>query len=387
MCPICSGEQTREFFALRDQPVLIGALWDSAAAAKACASGSIALRFCNDCGFIWNSIFDDRKIAYDQNYENSLHFSATFQNYTEQLIDRLVATYDLRGKHLIDIGGGKGDFLTMLCEAGPNFGHGFDPSYEGDRVPSEAADRITWYQDYYSESHAQIQADFISTRFVFEHIAEPLAFLDVIRRNITDFDRTVLYFEVPNVDLIVRQFSVWDIIYEHCSYFSPESLHRCFEIAGFEVLNITETYQKQFLAIEARATNAAGRVRNAFGNVSELARQVDTFQQEIASKFAEWRANLETWRARQERVAIWGAGAKAVGMLNMLSLTDEFPVVVDINPHKHGKHLSGGGQRIIAPQDLVEFAPDTIVLTNPIYRNEIEASLASMELSPRLVAA
>jgi hypothetical protein len=61
--------------------------------------------------------------------------------------------------------------------------------------------------------------------------------------------------------------------------------------------------------------------------------------------------------------------------------------VVDINPHKRGKHLAGGGQRVIAPDDLKDNPPDVVILMNPIYRDEIEADLARLGLSPELTAA
>jgi hypothetical protein len=61
--------------------------------------------------------------------------------------------------------------------------------------------------------------------------------------------------------------------------------------------------------------------------------------------------------------------------------------VVDINPHKRGKHLAGTGQRIVAPADLAADPPDIVVVMNPVYRDEIAADLAGRGLTPELVAA
>ena len=35
----------------------------------------------------------------------------------------------------------------------------------------------------------------------------------------------------------LRDLAIWDIIYEHCGYFVPESLASCFDEAGFQVLD------------------------------------------------------------------------------------------------------------------------------------------------------
>ncbi|WP_108862166.1 class I SAM-dependent methyltransferase [Ruegeria sp. Alg231-54] len=385
-CPVCGGDHAALFFSLSDQPVLIGVLWPDADSARACRRGDIDLAFCPDCGFIWNVSFDPDRIEYDQQYDNSLHFSPTFQNYSQKLVDRLIDTYGLHQRTVVDIGCGKGDFLAMLCEAGGNTGYGFDPSYEGERVSTSAADRITWSNDYYGEEHARLQADLLASRFVYEHIPAPNEFLRMIRRSITDPDRTVIYFEVPDTDLIIRQGSVWDVIYEHCSYFSVESLTRSFSACGFDVLRVEETFEKQFLTIEARAAGTdTGNPGNDTGNLGQLAADIAAFGETQSTKMSDWRDRLTQWRAEGRRAVAWGAGAKAVGFLNMLGDRDTITRVVDINPHKQGKHLAGTGQQIISPQALTEDPPDVVVLMNPIYRNEIAAQLAELGLTPELI--
>ena len=71
----------------------------------------------------------------------------------------------------------------------------------------------------------------------------------------------------------------------------------------------------------------------------------------------------------------------------MLGDRDVVTRVVDINPHKQGKHLAGTGQRIVAPAALADDPPDLVVVMNPIYRDEIAADLARQGLTPELVAA
>lgn len=389
ICPVCASLSTRVFLEFEAMPVLIGVQWQDRGSAQGCARGDISLAFCNDCGFIWNVRFDPRSLEYQQSYENSLHFSRVFQEYTRSVVDRLVRTYDIRGKRVVDIGCGKGDFLTMLCEAGDNFGFGFDPTYEGERISSPAANRIRWFQENYDSRHAKIQADLITSRYVFEHIPSPMPFLSMIRQSISDPKRTIVYFEVPDSDLILRQHSVWDVIYEHCSYFSVESLTCAFARAGFEVLDVSEHYGKQFISIDARVCDGdrSNARRQRWGNLESLAADVNAFGTDISKKLELWKSRIATWRKSNTKVSAWGAGAKAVGFFNMLKVTDEIPHVVDINPRKRNHYLGGTGQKVISPEDLKSDPPDVIILMNPIYRAEVSKTLQELDLSSELIDA
>mgnify|MGYP005853254515 CR=1 FL=1 len=392
-CPLCRGERARVFFEWHDVPVLIGALWPDRASARACATGDVELAFCPDCGFVWNRRFDPRLVEYTTNYNNSLHCSGVFQRYTEELVRHLTKTYVLHGKHIVDIGGGKGDFLSLMCEAGGNFGYGFDPSYDGPEVVKAGEGSARWFRAYYDAAvGARPPADLITSRFVFEHVPDPLAFLRTIRDGIHQPSRTVVYFEVPNVDLIVRRGSVWDVIYEHVSYFGEESLSAAFARAGFEVLDVSTGYDGQFVSIEARCAPAYLRPELAtgggpFGDLEALSRDVDAFAEGFRDRIADWRGRLTEWRRNGARVVAWGAGAKAVSFLNMTEDAGAVAAVVDINPDKQGRHVPGSGQPIVAPETLAGEAPDVVLLMNPIYREEIRSTLTGIGLAPELVAA
>jgi len=196
-CQVCGSVATSVFFELKKMPVLIGTLWQGAAEAKGTQTGDMQLVYCSDCSFIWNRVFDPDLLAYSETYENSLHFSDVFQKYTTDLVTRLIDTYDITNKDVIDIGCGKGDFLAMLCEQGNNRGVGFDPSYAGDRITGPVAERLTFHRDLFSEKYANLNADLLTSRFVFEHVTKPVEFLQLILDGLGKSSDAVLYFEVP----------------------------------------------------------------------------------------------------------------------------------------------------------------------------------------------
>jgi SAM-dependent methyltransferase len=364
------------FFEVLDQPVHIGVQWSDQDAARRCPKGDIKLAFCHGCGFIWNLAFDPGCLEYTQAYDNSLHFSPFFQEYACLLATRLIERYNLYNKDVIEIGCGKGDFLVLLCEIGNNRGVGFDPSYEGERTDSEVAERITFIRDFYSERYAGHHGDLICCQYVFEHIHDPTGFLNMVRRTIGDRSDSVLYFEVPNVLLILRDLSIWDIIYEHCSYFSAGSLARVFTSCGFDICDLAETYEGQFLGIEARPGKGSTDLKpDRWDNLKEVADAVAAFAGNYRRRIGTWQSSLKQMEQAGQRAVAWGAGAKGIGFLNMLKIHDQIEYIVDINPHKHGKYIAGTGQQIVRPEFLRDYQPDVVIVMNPVYKEEIQQTV------------
>lgn len=369
-------------------PVSIGVQWPSSSAAKACKKGDLELAFCESCGFIWNQAFDDSRLEYSQSYDNSLDYSPVFQKYALGLARRLIDTYEISNKQVVELGCGKGHFLSLLCEQGNNKGVGFDPSYEGERMDSPVSNQIEYIQDFYGEKYTDRPGDLICCRHVLEHIKDPVGFLASTRQTVGGRGESIVYFEVPNVRLILEKLSVWDIIYEHCNYFSIESLTAIFQQEGFEVLQSSEAYDGQFLGLEAKINNVeSGKNAKSWGDVKQLQALVDSFVVKLQERMELWKSRLKEYEAQNKKTVIWGAGAKTVGFVNMLKIDSQISSVVDINPHKQGLHLAGTGQKIVAPEFLKELNPEVVILMNPIYKAEISKQLSSMGIKAELVDA
>ena len=383
VCPVCENQECQTFFELKEMPVSIGVQWPTKQEALACRKGDINLVFCPQCGFIWNSSFDLNRLEYSKRYDNSLDYSPHFEAYAKQLAQRLIDTYATRRKKVVELGSGKGHFLALLCELGENSGVGFDPSYEGERIKSPAAERITYINDFYEEKYTSYHGDLVCCRHVFEHVPDPLDFLSMVRRTIGEHKSTIVYFEVPNVRLILERLSVWDIIYEHCNYFSAESLGYVFQRCGFRPLDLRDAYSSQFLSMEARLD---GEHQNTEApDLTDLTALVSRFSESIRNKREGWAKKLQEFKANPRRTVIWGGGAKAVSFLNTLNPGDLIPYVVDINPHKQGLHIAGSGQQIVGPEFLRDYQPQTVILMNPVYRKEIQDQLNGMGLHPELL--
>jgi 2-polyprenyl-3-methyl-5-hydroxy-6-metoxy-1,4-benzoquinol methylase len=379
-CPICSSSKLQDVIEIPGLPLLSNVLWDKREDALAAPRGDVRLVFCETCGHVFNQAFNPEQVKYDVEYENSLHFSPHFQSYATRLANYLVDRYDLHDKKIIEIGSGKGEFLRMLCQVGKNHGTGFDPSYEPATAEASSAgdaSAISFVKDIYSERYSSYQADLILSRHVLEHIYQPVEFIRSLRRTIGDRIETVVFCEVPNLAYILRDTTIWDIIYEHYSYFNSHSLAEIFSREGFHVLNVAETFHSQFLFLEADLQKRGRPTSNASNGrpIEGLAEKVAHFAERSQAKLTRWNEQVEALRKSGKRAVLWGAGSKGISFLNMLPTGNGIEFIVDINPRKRNKYVTGAGQQIVPPEFLKTYRPEVIIIMNPVYQPEIQAEV------------
>ncbi len=378
-CIACSSRATSATVSVRHIPVRCNVLWQTREQALAAPQGDMELRFCRGCGHLFNAAFDTTLMEYTPEYENSLHYSPRFQRYVTSVVDRLIERYDIRRRRVVDLGCGKGEFLRLLCVRGDNQGLGFDPSYTAERDES-AANGVIFVRDYYSPQYGHLETDLISCRHVLEHLADPAQFLAELRANPGVTSHTVLYFEVPNGLFTVRDMGIWDLIYEHVSYFTPASLQSIFENAGFDVLELAEDFGGQYLYVEARPSKRSGDAAEKALPPS-LAALISEFSHRYEERVSHWRGQLNEAARAGTRLLLWGAGSKGVTFANITGAADSLDAIVDINPHKQGLFVPGSGTRVVGPNELSKLAPEQILLMNSLYLEEVRQLLRKQGVS------
>ena len=396
-CPVCGASSLSDFIKLPNLPIYCNLLWADRQEAKDCPKGDIELAFCDQCGAVVNVVFDPQKLGYSQDYENSLHYSSRFQSYIEDLAERLIEQHDLHGKTIVEIGCGKGDFLALLCEKGNNSGIGFDSSYVDRDEHAALGDRIKFIKDFYSEKYVEYQGDFVCCRQVLEHVQRPADLLDPLRKTLEadqkeTNQKTAVFFEVPNALYTIRNMMVWDVIYEHCTYFTPPSLSYAFTLAGYTVKETSEEFGGQFLSIEAQSAGdnqtdieTDALTQPLHKSIAQLAEEIASFKTRFETQTQQWEERLSKLFEQGKRVVIWGSGSKGVTFLNLLTQGSQIEYAVDINPRKQGKFIPGTGQPIVSPDYVADRPADVVIVMNPLYKEEIRDTLAQMGLAPEIL--
>jgi nucleoside-diphosphate-sugar epimerase/2-polyprenyl-3-methyl-5-hydroxy-6-metoxy-1,4-benzoquinol methylase len=369
-CPLCDGTELTVFVEREKVPVHQNMPFRDAASAQNTTRGDLRLAACRSCGFVTNLAFREELLRYGEGYENDQTLSPTFDMHTESRIASLVES-GIRDRLVVDVGCGQGQFLRRLCAVGPNRGIGFDPAYVGpDRVDDG---RVSFVRAFYGGSPSAAAPDLVVCRHVIEHVVAPLAFLKNIQAALRPEHPTRLAFETPTVDWILEGGVVQDFFYEHCSYFTADSLRFAFERAGFTNVETMATFGGQYLWGTAEYRPEKARAPRMAPNA--ITKSVERYlRQEQAS-----RALLESKIARlgaSGRVAVWGAGAKGVTVLNLIDPRCQLvDCAVDVNPKKQGKFIAGTGHPIVSPAELRARGIRGILVMNPNYLDEIKKTV------------
>jgi hypothetical protein len=298
-------------------------------------------------------------MRYDANYQNEQAHSPYFREHLEQIVDSIKDLVPSRGK-IVEIGCGKGFFLEKLQKKGFKV-KGFDPAYEGYNP-----DII---KDYFSQRYLSMRAELIILRHVLEHVGEPLRFLHYIAK-INNYEGKI-FIEVPCFKWIIQKKAFWDIFYEHCNYFTGESLSSIFVKS-----QIGHFFNGQYLYVSAeleylrkRAT-AVTEMLNTNGDV-----------------FTSTKSKYQNFIMAHPGIVVWGAGAKGTTFVNLMDPNNKYiSAVIDINPKKQNTCIAKSGHEIVAPEQLNKLKPPAILIMNNNYRSEIANKIKKRNLKTNLFA-
>lgn len=336
-------------------------------AASEPAYGNLLLRLNRPLSFVENAEFDDRLAVYDDNYQNSQAHSPAFQQHMKTVLGLLKRHFPANSK-LVEVGCGKGDFLSLVESDGHFDATGYDATYEGD------SKRI---QKRYLDRSERITADVVVLRHVLEHIHAPHRFLSMIR---DIFSTGHVFIEVPSYDWIIDNQAFFDITYEHVNYFSQQSLLKLFRSPPLDSgLLFDGQYQYVIAGLEDLSGDFA---RHYEGGDWET---LDFY--EVFPSLSKKMGDIEQ-RLKGGRVAyLWGAATKGgmflVHCANQGRIINKVAFAVDVNPNKCGKFLPGSKVQI---QDKATFFrcatnADLLIIANPNYRSEIVEELRRNGLS------
>ena len=250
-------------------------------------------------------------------------------------------------------------------------GVGLDPSCESTSDGNLTLIRDIFKPGYFDKKNIRL----VLLRHVLEHIDEPVEFLSALRGAI---GRTPLFVEEPEFAWTLGHRAFWDFCYERCNYFTFETLRFSLVRASFDVLEQRRSFGNQYQWSICQSLD--GDQRPMWDGTHDVLRALAYSKTE-----ASWFHEAETFARRKNGITLWGMSTKGVVLSNLLN-RELLRGGVDVNVAKQGRYAPVSGLEIHAPKWLRDRDPgSTLLVMNPIYRNEIASILETDGIKMELI--
>ena len=351
-CPLTGSDNVKIIYQQMSVPLIQNKVYPTKEEARNAVCIDVVLAQSLDNGFVFSAGFNDSIIDYDEHYQNEQSNSVYFQQHLNNVIEIMDQNKCLERK-VVEIGCGKAYFMNMLIDRGVDV-IGFDPTYEGDSPKV--------IKDFFSDKYSNVEADFIILRHTLEHISNPFGFIQTVAK--ANNYKGKIFIEVPTFEWIVAHLATEDIFYEHCNYFTLDTLQMLFKKStGGHFFN------GQYIYV-----------------IADLADVKDDLEKRNIQPYdVKFKERIETYKnmiRKPGSTAIWGAGAKGSTFLNLIDKgADQVKCVIDINPKKQHKYIGGTGHYIIKPEELQQNNIEEIVVMNTNYIDEIKTVTEKLHIN------
>jgi hypothetical protein len=304
---------------------------------------------CSGCGL--SQLIND-PVPYYREVIRAAAFSEAMKEFRLRQFHGLIDRYDLRAKKIIEIGCGRGEYLSILNNCGVA-AYGLEYSEESvGYCETQGLSTIKGYIDSpsYSLKHAPFDAFFILNYL--EHLPDLTVTFGGIRHNLAE--KGLGFIEVPNFDMMVRDGLFSEFVLDHLYYFTKETLDRTLSANGFDVIECDEIWNNYILSTVVRKRERL--------DLSQFHKCRETLTDEIIRYVQSFAG---------KKIAVWGAGHQALTVLSLADLADKIAYVVDSAVFKQGKYTPATHIPIVSPDRLETDPVDAIIIMAAGYSDEV----------------
>jgi SAM-dependent methyltransferase len=304
---------------------------------------------CSSCGLVQTG---NTPVSYYKEVVRAAAFSAEMKEFRRDQFAAFVRKYSLQGKKFLEVGCGRGEYLSLLQEAEVD---AYGIEYAASSVAhctTQGLNVVPGFIDSadYAVPHAPFDA-FAVLSFL-EHWPDPNNGLRGIARNLSEGGIGLV--EVPNFDMILQKNLFAEFISDHLCYFTRNTLQTLLQLNGFEMIECNEVWYGYILSAIVRKRSACNFAAFADSRLKLQHAFRDFIQQHGA-----------------QGIAIWGAGHQALTTIALLELAGEISYVVDSAPFKQNKFTPATHIPIVAPERLRTHPVGSVIVMAASYSDEV----------------
>lgn len=273
----------------------------------------------------------------------------------------------LRGKKILEVGCGKGEFLEML--------HGFDVQAFGIENNKNLVDIAVSKGLKVSQDFAEGEGHFIKgapydafVQFNFiEHQPDPNGMIRCIRDNLVSMGVGLV--TAPCFEYI-RNNCIYEVMRDHIAYYSERTLAFLFEKNGFDVLEKGIVNKDTVYVIVRRQEKLSPETFR--DNYEQVKEDLNQFVDEMT--------------IAGRRLTFWGASHQCFTVASFLRRPDKIDFIVDSAKFKQGKYSPTSHIPIVSPESFFASPSDALLILAPGYTDEIAFEVTSRTSSVKLYA-
>lgn len=306
---------------------------------------------CSGCGLVQLS---EPPVPYYRDVIRAAAVSTPVKTFKSEQFARFTERFGLAGRKVVEIGCGKGEFLSLWQATGVE-AYGLEHADAAVAQCREAGLRVAQgYVEAPEQTLADGPFDAFALLMFLEHMPDPNASLRGIQRNLKD--GAVGLVEVPNFDMVLRNRVFSEFIADHLFYFTRETLEFTLRRNGFEIVECAELRDDYVLSAVVR--------KRAALDLSEFSGAQAKLSGELIDFIARYPAGS---------VAVWGAGHQALAMISLAGIGPRIHYVVDSAPFKQGKFTPASHIPIVSPSMLDESPVAALIVMAASYSDEVAA--------------
>jgi len=319
---------------------------------------------CSGCGLVQLAT---EPVPYYREVIRATGISSEMTQFRKEQFQKFAEKYNLSDKSILEIGTGKGEFLSIMNEFIPNC---FGIEYAEESVQVCKKKNLNVSQYFFNKSTDKIENSPFDAFYILsflEHIPNINAFLEAIKNNITEDGIGII--EVPNFDMILKNNLFSEFIADHLYYFTKETLTSTLNINGFDVLEIDEIWHNYIISATVKKREPLKLDR------FKIQQEKVKFEiHEFINKFG------------KGKVATWGAGHQAFAILSLCKLEDKIKYIVDSAEFKQNKFSPATHIPIVSPDVLTNNTVEGIIVMAGSYSDEIVKILKHLNIDELQIA-
>lgn len=320
---------------------------------------NIDLCQCESCGLIQ---FDIEPVWYYKDVIRAGGGTSTMMKLRTEEYSRFLDTIAAAGidcKSIIEIGCGKGEFLSMwrnVSKADNIEIIGIE--HDSSLVEIAVKNGLQVYNSFAEEDVIFPEAPFDAfVQFNFlEHQPNPVEMLKCARRNLTPNGYGLI--TVPSFEYIQEHDGYYELMRDHIAYYTFESLTNVVRLAGFTPVSSRMVNRDTIEMIIKVAEEAVDFKATSVVNVEPLEKNYLQICEDV---------NALT----DNSLAIWGASHQAFTLAATTNLKNKAKYIIDSAEFKQGKYSPSSHIKIVSPDYYFSDPVDEILIVAPGYTDEI----------------